>query len=115
MSPSSTVHGGQYDTINKYVTFELPLHAAFMADKIWGDNPEPARTRCRVYEVTYFRFFFALFVKNRGICINTRYHSEPKYKYRLYINIESKRSLHSGTECALITTMAPPNTNMRQR
>ena len=33
MSPSSTVHGGQYDT--KYVTVELILHAAFVADEIW--------------------------------------------------------------------------------
>ena len=34
MSPSPTVHGGQHDT--KYVTFELLLHAAFVADEIWG-------------------------------------------------------------------------------
>ena len=34
MSPSSTVHGGLYDT--KYVTFELLLHTAFVADEIWG-------------------------------------------------------------------------------
>ena len=34
MSPSSTVHGGQHDT--KYVAFELLMHAAFMADEIWG-------------------------------------------------------------------------------
>ena len=33
-SPSSTVHGGQYDT--KYVTFELLLHAVFVADEILG-------------------------------------------------------------------------------
>ena len=34
-SPSSTtVHGGQHDA--KDVTFELPLHAAFVADEIWG-------------------------------------------------------------------------------
>ena len=41
MSPSSTVHGGQHDT--KYVTFELLMHAAFVADEIWGFMPEPAR------------------------------------------------------------------------
>ena len=29
MSPSSTVYGGQHDT--KYETFELILHAAFVA------------------------------------------------------------------------------------
>ena len=34
MSPSSTVHGGQLD--NKYVTFELLVHAAFVADEILG-------------------------------------------------------------------------------
>ena len=34
MSPSSTVHGGQHDT--KYVSFELLMHAAFVADEIWG-------------------------------------------------------------------------------
>ena len=35
MSPS-TAHGGEYDA--KYVTFELLLivHAAFVADEIWG-------------------------------------------------------------------------------
>ena len=41
MSPSSTVHGGQHDT--KYVTFELLMHAAFVANEIWGFTPEPAR------------------------------------------------------------------------
>ena len=41
MSPSSAVHGDQYDT--KYVTFELLLHAAFVADEIWGFMLEPAR------------------------------------------------------------------------
>ena len=35
MSPSSTLHDGQYDT--KYVTFEWLLRAAFM-DKNWGDK-----------------------------------------------------------------------------
>ena len=45
MSPSSTVHGGQHDT--KYVTFELLLHAAFVADEIWGCMLEPARSNCR--------------------------------------------------------------------
>ena len=42
MSPSFTAHGGQYDT--EYVTFELLLHAAFVADEIWGDMLTPART-----------------------------------------------------------------------
>ena len=42
MSPSSTVHGDQHDT--KYVTFELLMHAAFVADEIWGFMLEPART-----------------------------------------------------------------------
>ena len=42
LSPSSTVHGGQHDT--KYVAFELLLHAAFVADEIWGDMLEPACT-----------------------------------------------------------------------
>ena len=31
-SPFSTAHGGQHDT--KYVTFELLLHAAFVADNV---------------------------------------------------------------------------------
>ena len=43
MSPSSTVHGGQHDT--KYVTFELLLHAAFVANEIWDFMLEPARSR----------------------------------------------------------------------
>ena len=34
MSPSSTVYRGQHDT--KYVTFELLMHVAFVADEIWG-------------------------------------------------------------------------------
>ena len=46
MSPSSTVYGGQHDT--KYVTFELLLHAAFVADEIWGFMLEPARTLKRI-------------------------------------------------------------------
>ena len=41
MSPSSTVHGGQHDA--RYVTFELLMHAAFVADEIWGFMLEPAR------------------------------------------------------------------------
>ena len=36
---SSTVHGGLHDT--KYVTVELLLHVAFVADEIWGDTLEP--------------------------------------------------------------------------
>ena len=39
MSSSSTVHGGQYDT--QYVAFETLVHAAFVADTIWGDKLEP--------------------------------------------------------------------------
>ena len=46
MSLSSTVHGGQRDT--KYVASELLMHAAFVADEIWGFMLEPARTK-RVY------------------------------------------------------------------
>ena len=42
MPPSSTVHGGQHDT--KYVTFELPLHAVFVADGICGFMLDPARS-----------------------------------------------------------------------
>ena len=43
MPPSSTaVHGGQHDT--EYVNFELLLHAAFVADEIWGYMLEPACT-----------------------------------------------------------------------
>ena len=42
MSPSFTVHVGQHDT--KYLTFELLMHAAFVADEIWGFMLEPART-----------------------------------------------------------------------
>ena len=42
MSSSSAVYGGQHDT--KYVTFELLLHAAFVADEIWGFMLELART-----------------------------------------------------------------------
>ena len=41
MSPSSNVHGGQHDS--KYVTIELLLHAAFVADEIWCFMLEPAR------------------------------------------------------------------------
>ena len=41
MSPSSTVHGSQHDT--KYVTFELLLRAALVADEIGGNMLEPAR------------------------------------------------------------------------
>ena len=42
MSPPSTVHGGQHDT--KYGTFELLMHAAFVADEICSFMLEPART-----------------------------------------------------------------------
>ena len=43
MSPSSTVHGSPHDT--NYMTFELLMHAAFVADEIWGSMLGPARTR----------------------------------------------------------------------
>ena len=48
MSSSSAVYGGQHDT--KYVTFELLLHAAFVADEIWVFVLEPARTYLVSYE-----------------------------------------------------------------
>ena len=41
LSPSSTVDGDQHDT--RYVTFELLMHAAFVADEICGFMLEPAR------------------------------------------------------------------------
>ena len=44
ISPSSTVHGGQHDT--NYVAIELLMHAAVVADEIWGILPEPA---CRFF------------------------------------------------------------------
>ena len=48
VSPSSTaVHGGQHDT--KYVTFELLMHAAFVADEFLGFMLEPARTTLPKY------------------------------------------------------------------
>ena len=40
MSQSSISHGGQHYT--KYVTLELLLDAAFVADKLWGFMLEPA-------------------------------------------------------------------------
>ena len=43
MSSSSTVHGGQ--RVTKYVTFELLLHAVFVADDFWGFMREPSCTR----------------------------------------------------------------------
>ena len=43
MSPSSTVHGGQYDT--KYVPSVKPLHAASVTDTFWGVSLEPACSR----------------------------------------------------------------------
>ena len=42
MSPSSIVHGGQHDT--KYVTLDLLLQAAFVADEIWSNFFEAAPT-----------------------------------------------------------------------
>ena len=42
VSHSSTVHCGQHDT--KYVSFELVLPAAFVADERLSDMLEPART-----------------------------------------------------------------------
>ena len=52
MSPPSTVHSGQHDT--KYVAFELLMHAAFVADEIWGFMPEPARIRKYQGGAVYF-------------------------------------------------------------
>ena len=42
MPSFSTVHGGQYDT--KYVTFQVRLHAAFVAETCWGGKLKSART-----------------------------------------------------------------------
>ena len=41
MTPSYAVHDGQHDT--EFVTFVLLVHAAFVADEIWGFVLEPAR------------------------------------------------------------------------
>ena len=59
MSPSSTVHDGQNDT--KYVTFELLMHAAFMADEIWGLMREPARIK---YQCQYTRYQVYIYIYN---------------------------------------------------
>ena len=42
MSPSSSVHCGQYDTT--YATIGGTLREAFADDTIWGDEREPACT-----------------------------------------------------------------------
>ena len=42
MSPSSTIHGGQYDT--NYAAIELLWHAAFVVDEIGDDMLVPACT-----------------------------------------------------------------------
>ena len=64
ISPSSTVHGGRHDT--QCVTFELLLHAAFVADEIWGFMLAPARN----IDVMVFHFPSiveeALFVRGRA-------------------------------------------------
>ena len=60
MSPSSTVHGGQYDT--KYVAFELLLHAAFVADEIWLFMLEPARTSVQLECRNCFAFLLYFMV-----------------------------------------------------
>ena len=63
MSPSTIDHGGQYDT--KYVTFEQLLHAAFVADTIWGDKLEPARTN---YESRFtIATVFVMHLGQRGV------------------------------------------------
>ena len=62
MSPSSTVHGGQHDT--KCVTFELLLHAGFVADEIWGDMLEPARMY--LYKMHFFLHICKLLSGGRG-------------------------------------------------
>ena len=44
------------------------------------------------------RIVYTLILNTNGHCIRDRnYHSVPKYKDRLYINIEYKRSLYFGT------------------
>ena len=53
MSPSSTVHGGQHNY--KGVTSELLLHAAFVADEIWGYMLEPACTGTGNYYLSGYR------------------------------------------------------------
>ena len=58
ISASSTDDGGQHDT--KYVTFELLMHAAFVADEIWGFMLEPARIYvCFVipFSITYIPWY----------------------------------------------------------
>ena len=70
MSLSSTVHGGQHDT--KHVTFELPLHAAFVADEIWGYILEPARAAFRscylLSTITQHKFYHSLWPHH--LCIS---------------------------------------------
>ena len=44
LGPGQNNWARHYDT--KQVIFEKILHAAFMADKIWGDTLEPARRLC---------------------------------------------------------------------
>ena len=50
MSPSSTVHGGQYDT--EYVTFEYLLHAAFVGERISVVNLNQLVEHTRKWRVT---------------------------------------------------------------
>ena len=69
MSPSSIaiVHGGQHDT--KYVKFELLLHATFVADEIYGDTREPARSNMRNLSSVLLSFFNGLVVDNKTVVL----------------------------------------------
>ena len=68
MSPCSPVHGGQHGT--KYVTCELLMHAAFVADEIWGFMLEPARITALLYHRGYMgRTFRAQVYQVPGILL----------------------------------------------
>ena len=57
MSPSSSAHGGQYDTL--YATIGCVLRKAFAGDTILGVHRESARTmivEIATYHVGVFRF-----------------------------------------------------------
>ena len=96
MSPSSAVHGGQHDT--KYVTFELLLHAAFVADEIWGFMLEPAREKNNLRPVTMeTRCFHKKFELQRypptDFCTARYEHKSSKKKFQNFQKPRKKQFL----------------------
>ena len=95
------MNGGQHDT--KDVTFELLMHAAFVADEIWGFMPEPARM------IYYVQYVFVEYLKQY------REHSTAQHNTTAWHSTAAVQPLHKTSNQVTCRSECRVASNIRMK